>query len=329
MATHPIFSEPKLAAILITSDTYNSIRKTISYLRQQTIQAELEIIIVAPSLASLELDAAELAGFTNYQVVEVGKIASIGRAYAAGIRAAKAPLIALGEDHCFPDPDWAAALIEAHQRPYAAVGPALRNANPSNAISWADMLIAYVQWMDPAASQVVNFLPGHNSSYKRDILMQYGDRLEEMLESETLMHWDLRSQGYELYLESTARASHTNFAQLFPWLPVQFRAGRLFAASRAGVERWSAIKRLVYAIASPLIPLVRMARILAALNQGQRRQVKMAPGTFAMTLLGLAADGLGQMVGYGLGYGNTLQQYAEAEFHRELYLAEADKQVKA
>lgn len=316
-------TNPQLSVILITSDTYQSLQKTISYLQKQTIQDQIELIIVAPSLATLGLN--EIAsGFMTYQVVEVGSIISIGRAYAAGIRAAKAPLVALGEDHSFPEPEWAKALVTAHKHPYAAVGPSLRNANPNTAVSWADMLIAYVQWMHPATSQVVNFLPGHNSCYKQDILLDYGERLEAMLESETLLHWDLRSRGYELYLESQAITAHTNFAQLFPWLPVQIRAGRIFAAGRADVEAWSWPKRLVYTLASPLIPLVRLLRILAALNQSDRWQVGLSVGTLSMTLLGLVADGLGQMLGYALGYGNTLQQYAEAEFHRELYLAQPD-----
>lgn len=320
------FENAQLSVIIITSDNYDSIRKTISYLQKQTVQNQIELVIVAPSLATLELNTNDVADFYCYQVIEVGKIVSIGSSYAAGVRHAKADIIALAEDHCFPEPDWAEQLIQTHQQDYVAVGPALSNANPSTAVSWADMLIAYVPWMHPAISQTVNFLPGHNSSYKKDILLSYGDRLDEMLESETVLHWDLRSQGYELYLEAKAKTAHTNFARLLPWLPIQFRAGRIFAASRAEMEFWSGAKRVVYVLASPLIPVVRTIRILQALNQGERKQVKMAWGTLFITMLGLVADGLGQMVGYGLGHGNTLQQYADAEFHRELHLAQSDRE---
>lgn len=316
---------PELSVVLITSDNYASIRKTIGYLQKQTIQSEIELVIVAPSQSALKLKADDLSGFRQYQVVEIGTVVSLGRAYAAGIRAAQSSVVALGEDHCFPEPAWAEALVQAHHQPYAAVGPAFRNANPSTAVSWADMLIAYSQWMDPMIGQTMNFLPGHNSSYKRDILLSYGDRLEEMLESETLLHWDLRSQGYELYLEPRAKTAHTNFAQFWPWLSVQFRAGRIFAGERAQVEQWPWAKRWVYTAASPLIPFVRMVRVLQAVGKGDRKQVKTAFGTLPMTMLGLIIDGAGQMVGYGFGYGQALQDYAEAEFHRELYLAESDK----
>ena len=316
----------QLSVIIITSDNYNSIRKTISYLQKQTIQNQIELVIVAPSVATLDLDTSDLTNFFSYQVIEVGTIVSMGSSYATGVRNAKAEIVALAEDHCFPDVDWAEQLIQAHQNTYAAVGPALLNANPSTAVSWADMLMAYGKWMHPAISQTVNFLPGHNSSYKKDILVSYGDRLEEMLESETILHWDLQSQGYELYLEAKAKTAHTNFARLLPWLPIQFRAGRVFAASRAEVECWSWIKRLIYVSASPLIPVVRTVRILQALNQGERKQIQMAWGTLPLTILGLIADGLGQMLGYALGHGKTLKQYADAEFHRELHLAESDRE---
>ena len=97
---------PKLSVIIITSDNYHSISKTVSYLQQQTILKEIELVIVAPALATLNLDSADLSGFMGYQVIEVGTIVSIGRSYAAGVRYAKAALVALAEDHCFPAPDW-------------------------------------------------------------------------------------------------------------------------------------------------------------------------------------------------------------------------------
>jgi hypothetical protein len=64
------------------------------------------------------------------------------------VRAASAPIVVFCEDHAFPDPTWAEALIVAHRRPYAAVGPVVRNANPSTVISGADCLIGYGPWLE-------------------------------------------------------------------------------------------------------------------------------------------------------------------------------------
>ena len=74
---------------------------------------------MAPKASALGLDQAELAGFFRVQVVEADPIRSGAAARAAGICQATAPVVALGEDHSFPDPDWAAG---SHCRPPAALG---------------------------------------------------------------------------------------------------------------------------------------------------------------------------------------------------------------
>ena len=120
---------PTMSVILTTPDRYDTIRKTIRHLRKQTVTGELELIIVAPDAGTLDADQRDLGGFFRVRVVQAGPIASIGSANAKGIRAAAAPLVALAEDHAFPAPDWAEALIRAHRDPWAAVSPVIRNAN--------------------------------------------------------------------------------------------------------------------------------------------------------------------------------------------------------
>ena len=56
--------------------------------------------------------------------VAVPEMALFGRAYAAGVRTATAPLVAFTEDHCYPEPEWAEA--------FSAGMP------PANGPAWAD-----------------------------------------------------------------------------------------------------------------------------------------------------------------------------------------------
>jgi len=288
--------DPKLSVVIATPEDYRSIRKTVGYLRQQTAREELELVIVAPGKITTE----DLPGFCRVQVVEVGTVTTVGRANAAGIRAASAPVVALAEDHSFPDPDWAAALIAAHRQPHAVVGPVARNANPDTAVSRADFLMGYGPWAEPQPAGEREFLPGHNSSYKRDLLLAYGERLEAMMEAETVLHWDLRARGHTLWLEPSARTAHVNFHRWGTWLAAQFHSGRVFAAVRA--ERWPAWRRLVFVCGSPLIPLVRLWRLW-----------QLSPAL----VIGLAGDALGQMAGYAAGGGGSARKLARYEFHRE------------
>jgi GT2 family glycosyltransferase len=319
MNTH---SAPDMSVILATPDDEKSIRKTIQNLRQQTVLKRLEIVIIAPSKTQLNFNQSELEGFFKVLIVECGAITSIAQANAAGIRRATAPIVALAEDHSFPMPDWAEALIEAHRRPYAAVGPVTRNANPNTAVSWADFLIGYGPWIDPTPAGIVEFLPGHNSSYKRAILLECGDKLEAMLEAETVLHWELRKKGHELYLEPAAKTAHVNFSLLSSWLRAQYHCGRVFAGTR--LKTMSAFARLVYIGGAPLIPLVRLRRILRELHKPARPQIPLLQ-VIPTLLLGLSLDGLGQMIGYLCGIGKSKEKLAKFEFHRLQHLTPRDK----
>ena len=315
---------PQLSAIIATRHSFDSIRRTIRYLRAQTVQDRIELVILCPNETDLALDPDEIQGFWGHRIVAVGSFDAGVRA--AGVRAAAAPLVVLCEDHAFPDPDWAAALIAAHRGPYAAVGPAVHNANPDTTVSWADCLIGYGPWLEPIRPCEPSHLPGHNSCYKRAVLLEYGPRLDEMMESETVLQWDLRSKGHRLYLEPAARLAHTNFALWGVWTSVQFHAGRVFGTTRA--LGWPLWKRLLFTCASPLIPLVRLKRIW-----GQVRRIRqtnpMPAGVLPTLLWGLAMDGLGQMAGYALGAGGSSAKIAQLEFDRVRYITEQDRRQLA
>ena len=303
---------PTMSVVVITPDGYDTISALLRHVHAQSVREQLEIVIVAPAPDALHLDVAALHGFHGVRVVTFGAVASsTAAARAAGVRAACAPIVAFVEDHCFPQQGWAAALIAAHREPWAAVGPAIGNANPCNAVSWANLLIEYSPWIEPTAAGPVDHLPGHNSSYKRAILLDYGPALETMLEAESIMHWDLRGKGFDLLLEPAAVALHVNFTTMAASTRLRFHGGRMFAAARA--RHWSFARRLVYAAAAPLIPLVRLRRILA--QAWRRRNPALPTHTFPVLGLLLACDAAGETAGYLLGAGAEARRGGEFEFH--------------
>lgn len=308
--------KPEMSVVIVTPDRYDTIRETVRHLRQQAGVERLELIVVAPSVEQLALDEAEVENFAGCRVVEVGAERVMAKARAEGIRHSSASVVVLAEDHSFPQPGWAEALLAAHQHPWAAVGPAIENANPGSAVSWGDLLIAYGRWIHPVAAGVIDDLPGHNSSYKRSVLMDYGPDLPTMLSAETVLHHDLQQKGYQLYLEPAARTAHQNFGRLGSWYMAQFLSGRTFAATRS--QRWSVVKRLLYAGGSPLIPLVRLWRILRELLRPGR------PHHVALTVMpallsALYVDAAGQLLGYVAGFGKVREKLQRFESHRYLH----------
>ncbi len=313
---------PLLSVIVISPDNYETVRKTVRRLRGQNVHDQLEVVLVFPSIASSMVDAQDLSCFHSSRFVEVGDMTSTARARAEGVRHATAPAVAFVEDHSFPAKGWAEALIRAHQEPWAAVGPVIANANPRSLVSWVNLIIEYAEWMEPASAGVAEHLPGHNGSYKRAVLLKYGDRLETMLEAESILQWDLREKGHKLYLEPGARTYHQNFSAPTSWIPLRLDGGRLFASARA--RTWSVWRRLLYAASAPLIPFVRFLRIVGELRR-PGRVPGLIPRVLPLLFVGLLVDGAGEMIGYAFGGGQAMKRLSDMEFHRERYLTKQDR----
>ncbi len=318
-------SSPEMSVVIVTPDSYEVIRKTIRHLRKQTVRERLEIVIVAPSRAELQLMDSDLQGFHSYKIVEVGQIRILSNAKAAAIPETSAPVVAFAEDHCFPECDWAEALIKAHSYGHAAVGPIMRNANPTTALSWAGLFLHYGCCLQPLLSGQYTNLPWHNTSFKRHLLLEYCSELAPMLLVEGILFDDLRSKGHTLHLEPAARTHHVNISILSSWIAHAFWGGRLFGALRAKKNEWSVFKRLAYIGALPLIPAVRFYRTIGIVQRTAKHSLLFRVIPFLLS--GLLPHALGEVVGYALGVGNTAERYSYYETKRILHVTQADREI--
>jgi hypothetical protein len=309
---------PALSVILIVQDHYDPLAKTVEHLQAQTVRSQLEIVIVTKSADALRLNRNDFAMFCGVQVVTVGEMRSVGDAYAAGVRRSSAPIVVFGEDHCYPQPDWAEWLLRDHQQPWAAVGPVVHLANPERRTAVADFLLSYGEWSEVNKPGEVEHLPGHNSSYKRALLLEYGGELENWLRAESVLHWDLRRKGCRLFLEPAAKSTHVCFTHFPSFVHVQFLVGRDFAAMRARNERWPVSRRIAFSMAAPLIPFLRLKRIL------QKHHVSMSvlPAVF----VALLADGFGQFLGYLLAQPSV--ELPKYELEREKFNHEQEARAR-
>ncbi len=301
-----------MTLVLLTPDDFSTVRKTADHVGLGGAE-KIELLVVTADPARLDPDLAVTGRFYSFSVVRADMSRGAGCARAAAVRAARAPVVAFGEDHSFPEAGWAAAILAAYDGGWAAVGPVVTNANPGTIVSWADLLMGYGPWLAPGRSTERDHLPGHNSSYKREVLLTLGDALGDLFEAETALQWTLRASGHRLFQESGARIAHTNFERWSTWIPVSFHAGRVFAATRA--RSWSRGARLAFAFGSPLVPFVRMWRHL-----GQAFAARLAPALIIRTApvlaLGLVVDAAGQFAGCLFGVGKSRETLVDWEFHR-------------
>jgi hypothetical protein len=282
-------------SVVLVTDTYETIRHVLARLARQTAKSELEVVIVIPADANRAGDARDMDGFAAVKVVEVASVQPVPNARAAGIRAATAPIVFLGETHSFPHPQFVEWLIAAHDGDWDVVVPGILNANPATAWSWSSFLMDYGTWLDTLPSGQIGGGPTWNVAYKRSVLAEIDERLEAAMEhGDELAIWFHARHG-RAYFEPRAQLDHANVSQFRPWLEQRFLCGVLVANARR--RRWSLSKRALYVAASPLIPLVILYRLKAPIRNLLGAKA-MPAGSIAALLLGTVVRTAGEVVGY-------------------------------
>ena len=226
---------PQMSVILAT-DSYETIRAVIERLRRQTLRQDIELVLVAPSTAAVDEALAYREDFAAMKVVEAN-FSDISTARAVGIRCATAPLIYVAETHSYARPNLAEVLIPALTDSWAAVTPAIGNANPKSALSWAAFLSDYGQWAEGLPAGEIPAPPPHNAVFRRDVLLELGDRLEPALGlSDELPRW-MHAHGHRTYFEPAAQIDHINVTRPWDWACERFVSGWVVASHR--VQNWS------------------------------------------------------------------------------------------
>jgi len=304
-----------MLSFIVPTKSFATIADVAERLAAQSVAEEIELVVVCP--AASELGEYERVNAVRVTVVE-HPLLPLGEARAAGVRAAAAPIVAIGETHAFPAPGWGEHLIAAHEGPWTAVVPAITNANPDGgATSWSTFLIDYGRWALGDGAREIDDPPSYNASFKKNHLVELGDDLGRLLEPGTGLPRELRKRGHRSYYEPKARIEHLNLARRGAWLYERFLGGRLLGAARRA--HWPVARTLLYVVGSPLVPVVRLARSRHALVALARNH-GLPPHTHAAVVLACVVWGAGELVGYVAGRGRAEADMLEYELHKARYL---------
>lgn len=220
---------------------------------------------------------------------------------AAGIFAARAPYVAVIEDHCNVSEGWAARLVDAHKNHHAVVGGSIRNHPFRRVRDWAAFFCEYSAFMEPAPAGRVPDLPGMNVSYDRRAL----EAIEDLLRQgrwEGWLHGRLRERGFELYSDADAVLDHAKDFGLAEFASQRYHYSRSYAGTRNGeLGR----KRLLYALGSPLILPLAYWRITRNVLRRRRHRRELALAT-PLILLYTSIWAAGEAIGYTFGGGRSL-----------------------
>jgi hypothetical protein len=313
---------PAITVVLPCDERFATIADVLGHVRAQTIRAAVEVVVVTPAGRAPELPPEAVAPFHSVQVISHG--ATFGSARAEGVRRAHAPIVLVGETHSYPHPTALEALTEAHRGPWAGVMMGMENANPGP-LSWANLAMDYGTWVG-GEPRVTSWLPTHNTAFKRDALLALDDRLDGLLDlGSNALSPELSARGHRLRFEPAAETLHINVSSYRSCAHHRLVGGRMYAGRRS--RSWSGPRRALYVAGSPLLPLVRLPRVLRDL-----RRARMTPGELRHTvpslLFSLVFSAAGEAAGYAFGPGPARPELvADVEIHRDRHTRAGDLPV--
>lgn len=293
---------PELSVVIASVNGWSVLGPTLRALDAQPERGRMEVVVVeAVGGATRE----RLRGHRPaVRVVEVEGREAIPRLRHRGVRASRGAVVAILEDHGEVAPDWAARVLEAHgEGDWGAVGGAVENGQ-GGLVNWAAFFCEYTAYMGPVPEGPADDLPGNNVAYRRPHLLRHADVLDQG-RWESWIHDRLRADGVPLRSTNRMVVRHIKPFRLGHFLAQRFHFSRSFAGMRR-VDQ-SPARRLAYGLGSLALPALLLARVARrVLAKGRHR------GRFAACLplvaLFLAVGAAGEMVGYLLGPGRSLER---------------------
>ena len=304
-------NEPKIAVVLIVGS------------QRERAQLSLQSILIQDGIEDAEILLFDL-GSDHYSVLKGSDHASVryvnsqkglsyGEIRAEGVRHSRAPIVAFVEEHCFVMFGWLKAVLAAFEGPWAAVGGEIHTANPGIGISDTVSMMNYTAWRPPAASGETVLIAGHNSAYRREALLSYGEALGPLLLCESNLNIKLGEDGYKLFVEPSVRFLHTNENKLSAIAAGYFLWHRMFGHYRPVQFRWSRSKKLIRLLMFPMMPFVRAAKMGFYTIRHRPDELGLYLRSMPFILIAQSYAAMGTAVGQVFGLGESEQMFVKHE----------------
>ncbi len=299
--TRPLGPPPVMSVVIASVNGWSMLGPTLDALDAQAERPEIEVIVV--EAVGGVTRRALLGREPAVVVIPVDAKRTIPALRHLGVTRAAGDLVAILEDHGAVDPGWAAALIEAHRGPWAAVGGTVENGR-DGLVDRAAFFCEYAPYMGPVPEGESADLPGNNIAYKRPHLLRHAHLLEEG-RWESWINDRIRADGVPIASTNHAPVRHIKPFRLGHFLAQRFH----FARSYAGMRRLdqSPARRLIYGLGSLALPaLLTLRATRTVLAKG--RHLGQFAACFPLVALFFTVGAVGEMIGYLVGPGDSLSR---------------------
>lgn len=286
-----------ISVVVSAFDASDSIAACLESLLNASYRGDSEVIVVDSSTDRTAQIVADR--FPQVRLHRSSKRLFPGESRNLGLAESRGELMAFLDANCIPADDWLSEVSRAHRGPQPAIGGVIENGDRRLA-GWVSYFCKLAKWMPRPAPEPIGDLPSETLSIKRWALASYGPFAEGTYSTATAFSWRLGDEGHAPWLDPAISVSRVGGPSLRSFLQKEPRHGRDYARIRVRDQRFSAVRRLGYALASPALPFLlfgRAARNVMRYRRYRRQFVMTAPLVF----LGFVSWSFGEFLGYVAG----------------------------
>jgi len=299
--TLPPNDAPEISVIIPLVNSVEDIRGALDALaRQQDVRQEVLVV----SRLGDEANRAVASSHPGTVILATARDATIPQMRAIGFDHARAPAIAVIEDHVIVPERWSRRLLDALDAGADVAGGPVDNAATEAGVDWAAFLCEYSACLPPLEGGESPWLPGNNVVYRKALLERYRDVIAEG-KWENRLHDAMRADGVKLIMLPDLIVGHKMHYTFGLYMSQRYLYARSYAGAR--VAQKPLLVRIAYGTAAfALAPLMFVRTVRAILKKG--RHVDRLWPSLPMIGAFVCSWGAGEIIGYWFGAGSSLSK---------------------
>jgi len=285
----------RLSVVIPSYNAHATIGACLESLNNQAAGEQPEIIIIDSGTDGTDRFVQEHFPFAR--TYHFAERQFCGAARNRGIAHAHGDVVAFVDADCSVNPDWVAAVHQAHQNPDVVIGGAIANGPCRGVVGWAAFFCEFSQWMPHRPAGTVPEVAGANMSCKRAAFEGTAPFIEGTYCSDTEFQWRLAASGQAPRFDPSIVVAHHSIGELGRFLKHEYAHGRDFGRVRARYWRWPVWKKALYVALAFVIPWKLLAQIVLRVARS-RSYLPRFVVSLPVLIMGLCAWVLGECSGY-------------------------------
>ncbi len=272
------------------------IDECLDSLAAQSKECGAEVIVVACGTADY---ASRIANkYPWVKVIHRAERETVPDLRRHGAEAASGSIVAIIEEHCVAAPDWLQQAVQAHASgDFGVVGGPVVSDNYARLRDWVVYFCEYNNYLPPWQEGGPHDLGSANIAYSRAVLLKYKDKLSGGY-WEAGLHPVLFVDGVKFHAAASMVVYHRGPFNFGYYLQQRFWFSRAFA----GARNLPASRKIVYLLASPLLPFLLLARMAMRVSKKKchvGKFIQCLPLFIPVLVVYVAGEFIGYMAGPG------------------------------